>query len=250
MSHKLKEDSRLVLFCFLSSAYFTLYFNTTFLLCAIIVYSFSFFRRAKIKNISSFRSSSMYSMLCKFSVLWFLITFLIKLLDVESDMFTLDSIYETFLFSVTFILKLFTLALIGMCTFIWLSPKEYALCLTWFFSFFSRELAWKFGLISLLIFKFFGDVFALAITLKTSVNYRMRKSKNILKKIRLYFVSLIGILVKKSDAVTISLYARGLNCEKVFIREWQKIDIFSPAFIKLHGYPLLFLCFSFLIFML
>lgn len=245
-NEKLEEDARLVLFLFLSTACMVLHFSLFSLCASAFIYTFTFIKKAIGKKLSCLP----VKLLSCFCIVWFFLTFALKVITYQKGSFMLIDIPSSFFFSFSFVLRLYVLGLLGLCTFIWLSAKEYALVLAWFFSFFSKEHGWKVGLVSLLVLRFFTDILKLAKELQISVKYRMRKKRNTIKNISLYMTSLLNMLSKRNYAISVALFVRGLNQESAFKKKWLTSSFSFVSFLKIHRAILLLFFLSFFLFAL
>ncbi len=210
------QDARLLLVSFTLTAFFLWSLPLVSLFILAIVYSFLYFYTANKKN----RESFFYKNLCLFCFLWALCIFIIQSFDFYNFKFYINFKLEHFLFALHFALRLFVLGLLGLNLFIMASPKEYALALVYFASFISTKHAWKVGLISLLILKYFYEFYELCTKMIKIASYRIKKHLSIKQRLYYFSQNLLRILVDKNYALSVALFARGFNNKKSFDKEW------------------------------
>ncbi len=226
------EDARYILFFFIFSASFSLYFDLMQSISAFILYSLVLLVKYKKQN----RKKVFYNMLLIFCASCFVFTFLIKSINydsIEQALVFLD-IREHLLFSFEYALHLALLGILGLCLFTWLSAKEYACAIAWYCSFVSKKQAWKLALVSLLVLRYFSTMLALAKELKMSAQYMLRKEKSFTKKLTLYMAKLFSLLADRNYELSVALFSRRMNKEEVFLKKWQKKPFFSYANFKTH----------------
>ncbi len=228
-----EEDARVILFSFLLFAYFAISFSLLYLIIFSIAILIYYLFKTKEKKVSN---KAVYFLLT-FCTLWYFAILFVKSFSWNNE-FTFVLNKANLLFSLTYVMRMFLLGLLGISTFISASAKEYALALVWIFSFISKKNAWKIGLVSLLVLKSFGDILKLAQNFKKSVSYQLRKEKNLVIKIKVYVLGLLRILNKRNYTLSVALFSRGLNTSESFKKEWK--PIFSKDnFIKYYYFIIL-----------
>ncbi len=227
------QDARLLLISFFITAFVLWALDIAFLLLFSFVYSVFYFYQVKKKK----RELFFYKKLSFFCIAWFLCIYFMQIIEFEdfNFVFTLDKAH--FFYALHFILKIFLLALLGLNLFLLASPKEYALALVYFASFFNKENGWKVGLISLIILKYFYEFYALCTQIIKISSYRLKKHLSIRKRIYYFTQNLLRILVDKNYALSIALFARGFNKREVFEKDW--LSLYSIENLKKHSCILL-----------
>ncbi len=236
---KNQVDARYIMFFFLFTASSSLHFSLFQSLFAFFLFSAVLLFKYKEKN----KKMHLYTLLFVFCFFCFLFSFLIKSIDYENT-FVLKNVHENLLFSFEYALHLFLLGIIGLCLFIWQEAKEYACAITWYCSFFSRKHAWKLGLVSLLVLRYFSTLLIYARELKIAVQYRLRKGHSFTKKVSLYMVNLFSMFCDKNYDLSVALFARKMNRPEAFHKKWPKSPFLSFQNFKAHFLPFLLFFFS------
>ncbi len=236
-----ENDARFILFSLLLITYISLVYSSIYLLSYSILFTFFFFYMIYKKQ-RSFRAFFLLSSFCFF---WGLMTVFIKSINYTNG-FYFSNIKENFEFAYLFVLQLYFLGLVGLTTYNAASAKDYALAITWFFSFFSKKHAWKMGLVLLLVLKSFYDILKLGKEIKASVKYRLRNQNTFRQKIMKIFIfmqMLMNALARRNYELSMAIHLKGLNNKKAFTKEWG--SFFSLTYLKKNLNYLIFLLISF-----
>ncbi len=212
-------DIRLILLSFLSTAFCIWFLALEYLAFFGLVYTCMYFYLAKKEEKQAF----FYKNLLFFCCMWFIFLVLIQSIKIEEGQVYFVYNAEYLGFALEYILRIFLLALLGLTIFILASPKEYALALVYFSSFISKEHAWKVGLITLLILKFFIEFYELIAKMIEISFYRIKKRLPFHKRLYLFCQSFLRLLTEKNYNLSIALYARGLNKKEVFVVKQERL---------------------------
>ncbi len=234
-------DARIILICFLLISSLSLsYTGIERVICAFIFTAF-LYRRQRRKL-----SLKLFSLFCFFCLFWAFIIFLIKSISFNSGIVFL-SLLENACFALQFALKLYLLGILAFCIYISASLKEYALALAYFGNIFSKKYGYILGLLALLVFKAFYDIFALSFSLKKSLTYKFRNTKHLpfYKKISFFMYSLLVLLEKRNQELSRAIFSKKMHTKEAFMKEWPA---FSGDFAKENFQYLLLLLFSLLLY--